>query len=658
MTEEMTEEWLAKYKEAATSIDSRDEKLTAVAYEVETGLHIVGATAIEDKLQDGVPETISKLEKAGIKLWVLTGDKRETAIEIGYSTKVLTPKMHLTEVVDGPAQQVKTLIAMELMRHIKIGNLPLYQCSALSQIEGYSLKSMLRCFTVLGILKRRFSLARQHFYLRWVKRLWLSKESYESQIDDLKERGIADRRRADPRIQRRQVRGLAREIIKEFWNDPKNAHLKNTNDHDETSVVSGEVPAVFERAKAARETLQTRNERRSAKNIPSASFIQKLALCNDNIFDEEALSMRSYLPTSSTSKFDSRKRNIFERLFAVDKDVRNGKLVKHLNDDYNDALAIDEKNQVGREGIEEMLGVAQPSSPTNQTHFDPSTVKRGLIVEGAALKHILGDPVLEEMLFAVASCSESVIACRVSPIQKALLLKMVRKYVEPTPTTLAIGDGANDVGMIQEAHVGIGISGLEGQQAVNSSDFAIAQFRYLESLLLIHGRWNFMRMSKAVLFFFYKNAALVSTMMVYSVKCLHSGTTLYDSWVLSVFNFVGASMPVIFLAMFDRDLSRDYVMRNPEVYQSGPRKEFMSLRVFIRWTILCAVHVFTIYYFTAPTLQLGGGVTSAFDGLMGNFSSRRSVGDGEGGGIKVFGTTIYGNLVYVVTLKVSSMHFN
>jgi magnesium-transporting ATPase (P-type) len=646
MTEEKTVEWLAKYKEAATSIEDRDKKMTAVANEVETGLHIVGATAIEDKLQDGVPETISKLEKAGIKLWVLTGDKRETAIEIGYSTKVLTPKMHLTEVVDGPAQKVKTLIAMELMRHIKIGNLPSYQFSALNQSKGFTLKSILSCFSVLGIWNRRCSLAWHQFYLTRVKRMWLSKENYTYEIEDLEEQREADKRRADPRIQRRRVRELAREIIKEFWSDPNNAHLKNADDNDETSVVSDEPPAVFERAKSARESLQSRRGQKPT-DVPSSSTIQKLALCNQNIFDEEALSMRSYMPTSSTSKFDNRKRSIFERLFAVDKDVRNGKLVKHLSDGYNDALALDVEEQAGKDGIEEMLGVA------DQTHFDPRSVKRGLIVEGAALKHILGDPVLEEMLFAVASCSESVIACRVSPIQKALLLKMVRKYVEPTPTTLAIGDGANDVGMIQEAHVGIGISGLEGQQAVNSSDFAIAQFRYLETLLLIHGRWNFMRMSKAVLFFFYKNAALVATMMLFSVKCLHSGTTLYDSWVLSVFNFVGASIPILFMAVFDRDLPRDYVLRNPEVYQSGPRKEFMSLRTFIRWALLCVVHVFTVYYFTAPPLQLGGGVTSAYKGLMGNFSSQRDVGDGEGGDLKVFGTTIFGNLVYVVTLKVS-----
>jgi magnesium-transporting ATPase (P-type) len=650
MTEEKTNEWLSKFKEAATSIDDRDKKLTAVAYEVETGLHVVGATAIEDRLQDGVPETISKLGKAGIKLWVLTGDKRETAIEIGYSTKVLSPKMHLTEVVDGPAKKVKTIIAMELMRHIKIGNLPSYQFSSLRQSKGFTIKSIWNCFSVLDMWIRRFLLAWHEFYLKRVKRLWLSKDSYKNQMEDLQEEKDDENRRADPKIQRLKVRELAREIIKEFWDDPNNAHLKRATDNDDASVVSDDPPAVFERAKSARQSLRSRRSQRSTDKMPSSSTIQRLALSQLNVFDEEALSMHSYIPANETSKFDSRKRTLVERLFAVDKDVRNGKLVKHLSDHYNEALALDEEEQLGKQEIHEMLGVAEPGSFARATHFDPSSVKRGLIVEGAALKHILGDPILEEMLFAVASCSESVIACRVSPIQKALLLKMVRKYVSPTPTTLAIGDGANDVGMIQEAHVGVGISGLEGQQAVNSSDFAIAQFRFLESLLLIHGRWNFMRMSKAVLFFFYKNIALVGTMMVYSVKCLHSGTTLYDPWVLSVFNFVGASIPIIFMAVFDRDLPRDYVMRNPEVYQSGPRKEYMSLRTFIRWALLCVVQVFTIYYFTAPPLQLGGGVTSAFKGLMGNFN--RDVGDGEGGDLKVFGTTIYSSLVYVVTAKV------
>mmetsp|Transcript_23007 Transcript_23007/g.49788 ORF Transcript_23007/g.49788 Transcript_23007/m.49788 type:complete len:1706 (-) Transcript_23007:99-5216(-) len=655
LSDEDAELWLSKFKDASTSIENRDKKLTNVAYEIEKDLHIVGATAIEDKLQDGVPETIANLEKAGIKLWVLTGDKRETAIEIGYSTKVLSPKMHLTEVVDGPAQSVKALVAMELMRHIKIGNLPDYQRVVLEEPKGFSLKSFLNCLALMGNWRRKTWLAWRHFYLMRIKHFWLSRDSLYDHVEDLKEEIEAEKRRADPRIQRSKVREGALEIIKGFWNDPTHSHLREKHDHDiEASIVLDVPPAVFERAKTAKVSIKSR--RRSESSMTEVTRVQKLALAKVTLagsrdgLDEEALSMQSYRPTQETTNFDKRKRNVFEKLFATDKDVRHGKLSKHLKNEYNDALSLDEKEQSGKKEIESMIGSTPFPPPKHKVHFDVHSVKRGLIVEGAALKHLLGDPVLEEMLFAVASCSDSVIACRVSPIQKALLLKMVRKYVSPTPTTLAIGDGANDVGMIQEAHIGIGVSGLEGQQAVNASDFSIAQFRFLESLLLIHGRWNFMRMSKAVLFFFYKNAALIGTMMVFSERCLHSGTPLYDPWVISVFNFVGGSMPIVLMAVFDRDLPRDYIMRNPQVYQSGPNNEFLSLRMFIRWVFITIIQALAIYWFAAPAIQLGGGVTSAFKGLMGNWD-RDVPGDGEGGDMKVFGTTIYSQLIYVVTFK-------
>ena len=661
LLEDEADQWLAKFMDASTSIDDRDKKLTDVAYEIEKGLHIVGATAIEDKLQDGVPETIANLEKAGIKLWVLTGDKRETAIEIGYSTKVLTPKMHLTEVVDGPPENVKALVAMELMRHVKIGNLPDYQLAALDEAKTFSLKSLLNLLAILGNWWNKTWLAFHYYYLTLFKRVWLLKDKYEDQLDDIEEAIEAQKRRADPRIQRRKVRDLARKIIKDYWKDSDNAQLKGKHDEgdEDASMVSDDPPAVFERAKSAKETLKIR--RQSETKPSDLTRVQKLALARVDVsnrdgFDEEALSMHSYRPNQQSTNFDKKKRSVNERMFAVDKDVRHGKLGKHLKKDlkaeYRDALALDEVEQTGKKEIEAMVGDVPPEE--HKGHFDVSSVKRGLILEGAALKHLLGDPVLEEMLFAVASCSESVIACRVSPMQKALLLKMVRKYVSPTPTTLAIGDGANDVGMIQEAHIGIGISGLEGQQAVNASDFSIAQFRFLEPLLLIHGRWNFMRMSKAVLYFFYKNAALMGMMMVFSDRCMHSGTTLFDPWIISAFNFVGGSMVCLMLSIFDRDLPRDYVLRHPEVYQSGPRNEFLSLRMTIRWVILTVVQVLTIYYFSAPALQLGGGVTSAFQGLMGNWD-RDTPGDGEGGDLKVFGTTIYSQLIYTVTFKVGNM---
>ena len=88
----------------------------------------------------------------------------------------------------------------------------------------------------------------------------------------------------------------------------------------------------------------------------------------------------------------------------------------------------------------------------------------------------------------------SVICCRVTPLQKALVVELVKKYKEAV--CLAIGDGANDVSMIKAADIGVGISGQEGMQAVLASDYSIAQFRYLERLLLVHGRWSYYRMCK------------------------------------------------------------------------------------------------------------------------------------------------------------------
>ena len=96
-------------------VTTRRDILTAVAKELETKIHIVGSTAIGDKLQDGVPQAIENIAKDGIKMWVITGDKNETSIEIGYSTNVLTPNMHLTDVAVGSPARVKAMVAMEFM---------------------------------------------------------------------------------------------------------------------------------------------------------------------------------------------------------------------------------------------------------------------------------------------------------------------------------------------------------------------------------------------------------------------------------------------------------------------------------------------------------------------------------------------------------------
>lgn len=93
LTIEELERWQCMYEDASTSLTDRSLKLRQTAALIECNLKLLGATAIEDKLQDGVPEAIESLRQAGIKVWVLTGDKQETAISIGVSCKLLTADM-------------------------------------------------------------------------------------------------------------------------------------------------------------------------------------------------------------------------------------------------------------------------------------------------------------------------------------------------------------------------------------------------------------------------------------------------------------------------------------------------------------------------------------------------------------------------------------
>ena len=130
---------------------------------------------------------------------------------------------------------------------------------------------------------------------------------------------------------------------------------------------------------------------------------------------------------------------------------------------------------------------------------------RALVVDGKTLVYIL-DPKanLDHLFLQLTEQCSAVLGCRATPLQKAFLVGIVKEKLGMH--TLAIGDGANDVSMIQTADVGVGISGMEGMQAVMASDFAITKFKYLERLLLVHGHWNYDRLARMVLYFFYKNA--------------------------------------------------------------------------------------------------------------------------------------------------------
>ncbi|XP_014115291.1 PREDICTED: phospholipid-transporting ATPase IB isoform X2 [Pseudopodoces humilis] len=198
-----------------------------------------------------------------------------------------------------------------------------------------------------------------------------------------------------------------------------------------------------------------------------------------------------------------------------------------------------------------------------------------LIIDGHTLKYALSFEVRQSFLDLALSC-KAVICCRVSPLQKSEIVDMVKKHVNAI--TLAIGDGANDVGMIQTAHVGVGISGNEGMQATNCSDYAIAQFSYLEKLLLVHGAWSYNRVTKCILYCFYKNVVL---------------------YIIEIFT----ALPPFTLGIFERSCTQDSMLRFPQLYKITQNADGFNTRVFWGHCINALIHSIILFWFPLKVLE-------------------------------------------------------
>jgi len=160
------------------------------------------------------------------------------------------------------------------------------------------------------------------------------------------------------------------------------------------------------------------------------------------------------------------------------------------------------------------------------------------------------DPDVKKRILDISDSMDVVLACRVSPKQKADIVQMVKsKY--PEKTALSIGDGANDVAMIMKADVGVGIAGREGMQAARSSDFAIGQFKFLRPLLFVHGRECYRRNSDLVCYTFYKNMLYVLAQFWFGFYSVFSGQPLYDSFIYQMFNISFTGLPIMWYAVFD-----------------------------------------------------------------------------------------------------------
>ena len=219
-----------------------------------------------------------------------------------------------------------------------------------------------------------------------------------------------------------------------------------------------------------------------------------------------------------------------------------------------------------------------------------------VVVDGSTLAEIDSDYSLGSLFFDLAVLTDSVICCRASPSQKAALVRKIRTKVEQHSITLAIGDGANDIPMLREAGIGVGISGREGLQAARVSDYSISQFRFLQRLLLVHGHWNYARTTKYILCTFWKELTFYMIQAHWQRFNGYTSTSFFDSLSLTVFNTLFTSLCVIFIGMFEQDLSASTLMTVPELYSYGQQNRGFNLLKYFAWMFMAACEATMIFY--------------------------------------------------------------
>uniref|UniRef100_A0A1A7XM33 Phospholipid-transporting ATPase n=1 Tax=Iconisemion striatum TaxID=60296 RepID=A0A1A7XM33_9TELE len=271
----------------------------------------------------------------------------------------------------------------------------------------------------------------------------------------------------------------------------------------------------------------------------------------------------------------------------------------------------------------------------------PSNQDYGFIIDGASLSMVLNSSSesntrsYKDLFLQICQNCTAVLCCRMAPLQKAQIVKMV-KSSKGSPITLSIGDGANDVSMILEAHVGIGIKGKEGRQAVRNSDYAIPKLKHLKKLLLAHGHLYYDRIAHLVQYFFYKNLCFILPQFLYQFFCGYSQQPLYDAAYLTMYNICFTSMPILAYSLLEQRISIEVLLEDAALYSENAKNAMLRWGFFLYWTGLGAFHGLVFFFgvrflFSNPALQDNGQV-------FGNWS---------------YGTIVFTVLVFTVTLKLA-----
>lgn len=261
-------------------------------------------------------------------------------------------------------------------------------------------------------------------------------------------------------------------------------------------------------------------------------------------------------------------------------------------------------------------------------------VKVCLVITGDALAMIQkpSSEAIRKMFLLAIKNSKCVICSRVSPKQKAELIIMVKRE-NPERTTLAIGDGANDVNMITSADVGIGIMGNEGQQAARASDYVIGQFSFLRRLLFVHGREAYRKNSFAVGYILWKNFLYVTPCIFLGFSSYFSGQLVFDPYLDMFYNILFTAYPIGWFATYDKELNYDKLEHDPMLYEIGMSNKHFNSFVFWRWYLYACTAGLIMYWQTSSI-------------LLWNINTENAMFD-----LWSIGTAIYWCIVFVVNLK-------
>uniref|UniRef100_A0A7M4ERV7 Phospholipid-transporting ATPase n=1 Tax=Crocodylus porosus TaxID=8502 RepID=A0A7M4ERV7_CROPO len=267
----------------------------------------------------------------------------------------------------------------------------------------------------------------------------------------------------------------------------------------------------------------------------------------------------------------------------------------------------------------------------------------GLIIDGSTLSLILNPSQdssssnYKTIFLQICLKCTAVLCCRMAPLQKAQIVRMV-KSTKGSPITLSIGDGANDVSMILEAHVGIGIKGKEGRQASRNSDYAVPKFKHLRKLLLAHGHLYYVRIAHLVQYFFYKVRICIhlTQFMFFLPLTIKSIKPLYDAAYLTMYNICFTSLPILAYSLLEQHINIETLTSDPQLYMKISDNAMLQWKPFLYWTFLGAfeglVFFFGVYFlFQNSSLEDNGKV-------FGNWT---------------FGTIVFTILVFTVTLKLA-----